>query len=382
VEDQVLRVGVARNYNDALSVPAKGRFVSRDARKTLFLYEGDGYITSYATGNWNDPPDRLNELCREPGADGYFSYGKWQSKGAANGYHRADYQHQPVLQWLPYKTTGCFSFYFEHISRAHWNLFTAHNDTEVHVSQTNNRAMAFMLLTYSQAMMMAVDGSEEKGYLARIHDEAWMGALRRKNQANAPTASVAQSAYYTSRPIDGDITSAEPNPLKLEYTGSGSPNSRGQWWSWGYLLGVTGLIVEQTGSIFAKQKLKVMAEHLVGFVSNNGITTPSDAWKYIADYTSPALDGVGKFWLTWAAAYASMPAAGAPDNAGNQGKSTTEWATTRGDQDLGYSHLMQHGASYITYEPGGLSVYNLLNTTNPAVYTDNPKWSAQPRAQS
>ena len=342
----------------ATVVSGQGRPVSVDGRPSLFLYDGNSYM-SWA---WTQSGDRLQPV-------GPIRDQSWVPDGA----------HQPDPWFLLYLVTGD-PWYLEQLQFwAAWGFFAREPSTgrcqyaglrrEDATISHQVRGEAWLLRTRARAAWASVDGSPEQALFGRTVESAlraWEGSRIGAGAPNDTRDWFAANCRLANNPLR--YWSLDGTPERAGTTDEQAAIASWQVW---FLVAALGHVKEL--GFGAGELLSWLAPYPIGMAS-----APGSDYRHLSDYRTPAVKaGTGQAaYQTWADAFDSWPTWQPIWGDGNG------WAN-QGDLTHGYTNLATAAMSFVAGEPGGAAAWDVVYRNNYMTrpWAKNPKWAILPRGR-
>jgi hypothetical protein len=331
------------------TVPGVGRVATRDGRKRMFLYDGNGYWGRFGV-----------TAIDEPIAVGVRSDYSWIP----------DCSHQPDDHFPLYITTGDPWFLEQLQFWASWGIFSQNAsydqgpkgpwNVEDAWFDNQGRGEAWCLRTRARAAWSSPDSSAENIYFNRITNSALRAFEGMKlGPGNGDPTRAALAANYFQSPNAlfawKSVANNTTKPDTVEVT---------QSWTQAFIVMVLGHITELG---FDANQLRRWA----GQFHVTMATTPGIDPHHLADYSTPTkpANGGGAFFVSWQAAFADWPGW------------TSGWSQMQVDLNHGYPNIINAALSFTTTDPGGSAAWQWVwnNNYSTRAWSENPKWAILPR---
>lgn len=342
---------VGKKFDRGNSIDALGLPISLNARRTLLLFDENGYMNY----SYTQAQDQITVV-------GTISNDGWHY----------DCAHQPEVWFVPYITTGEY-WYLEQLQLwAARNAFhagpLARNGGVYGTISDQTRGQAWSLRTRTLAAFISPDATPQKDYFNRLMIDAiavWEGG---RGIVNTPLASTEE--YQWAHNNVGTLPT-------LHF--------------WGPENGVSGastmINTNVTGAIFAPweysflltslgraRELGFPTDRLITYVGEffiGAITDPGFSPYFIGDYQIPYRKLDTSFFTSWAETrtgywpgYDPMPG----------------YISGFGDVTHGYPHINRAAMSFIAQESGGALAWAFVQPqTQVAALNNQPKWAINPR---
>ena len=339
-----------KTFDKNNSVAALGRVVTRDSHPTMFLFDNNQYMNSWAAA-----ADRWTVLTPTANPNGWSH----------------DCSHQPDPWYISYLLTGDY-WYLEQLQFwASWGLFITNTGNSAWASgrsgsdaviQDQIRGQAWCLRTRARCGIISPDGSPERQYFMRTTEQAlrfWEGKLISTGK------DPIRAWWATNYPLVPNPQT--DNPLRFWGKGVNAANppvddvstSEAPWMNF-MLLQTLGHVKELGYS--SDELIAWWAPGWIDLVNNH------DA-RHLADYRIPVLKNTGELYKSWTDVF---------DGWKNW---VSNWDNNLNDLTHGYSIFAIAAYSYLKDQPGGDKAWDWIYTNGylKANWKTNPKMAILPR---